>query len=173
MRASLLTAVKSTTRLTTVLVGPKCPAVVKSAEAEAEPTISIFELSDKHQAKLDLIADDLILYGDAGFTNDRLGKPSWSLRRADRLVRWLASLLRSKARDRSASPAVGRNAPMLARVPLCDATKFNQFGLGRFQGQAEPSRLLSTCGTRRASARYWKHITKSSIYRTKSLVWAP
>jgi hypothetical protein len=117
MRASLLTAVKSTTRLTTVLVGPKCPAVVKSAEAEAEPTISIFELSDKHQAKLDLIADDLILYGDAGFTNDRLGKPSWSLRRADRLVRWLASLLRSKARDRSASPAVGRNAHRAADFP--------------------------------------------------------
>jgi hypothetical protein len=26
---------------------------------------------------------------------------------------------------------------VFARMPLCEATKFNQFGLGRFQGQAE------------------------------------
>ena len=29
------------------------------------------------------------------------------------------------------------SSPVFARVPLCEATKFNQFGLGRFKGQAE------------------------------------
>ena len=28
-------------------------------------------------------------------------------------------------------------APVLARLPLCEAPKLNQFGLGRFQGEAE------------------------------------
>src|SRR5215471_3696462 len=55
-----------------------------------------------------------------------------------------------------ASPAT------LARVSLRIATKFDEFGLRLCQGQAKlPQSLAQYLWTRRASARYWKHSTKS------------
>jgi hypothetical protein len=56
----------------------------------------------------------------------------------------------------------------LARVSLRIATKFDEFGLCLCQGQPNfPNLLRSTSWTRSASARYWKHSTKSSMYRTR------